>query len=738
ELSKEKQRLDADIHDTKQLIEIAEKAQEKKLSLDLIAEQYEKAKDNIKNLRLQKQELDNYQIQLNQLESELKLEQANLERVEEELSKLISVKSEYESLRPLSEEYQKLQNQDRKLNSEKAQLEAEISFKDQQKHEILNLSEEQKLLQQKLLLIPQQREIARNAERLEAEILSLRAEYKEVSDLEKASEKLGEKFTPTNQNELQLPPDSALKRGGNRSNNERSITLPSLPEIKIELEDLIQKKTEAEKEKNIIEAQIDVNEKLIPRLTESGVCPILLEPCMNLKAMDSAINAKFSLEEGQIENRKKTNQLIEFIKQAERQIELLKEQADILTELEGIKQKIQNRSSNELIALGKTKKEELDKAKEASLFVQGIADLEKKSEQIELKTKQLEMSLSEIKKKELRLKDSIIEIQTIEQTIAECKVQAEKALILKSELDKENLFQNLQKQHTEKVNIYQQNINQIKPQIEKHQDVPNLLKSLEADLENLEPLYIEWVSLKAEVEKIPDLQKKMERLTQTIDICLQSLQEIEYAGLKDNDWLELKLTELENTQKNFNQESGLKHSAKILLQEKQNRQNELKAKQQEFDHQKKNQEKLLAKNQKITKMRFIFKELSLKLAKEYTRHIGQRATNLFREIMQDGSYELTWSEDYQITTFKNGLELPFEVLSGGQQMSAAISIRLGLLQELSNIRFAFFDEPTAHLDSERRNQLAMQIGSIKSFDQLFVITHDESFASQANHQIYIG
>ena len=29
-----------------------------------------------------------------------------------------------------------------------------------------------------------------------------------------------------------------------------------------------------------------------------------------------------------------------------------------------------------------TKKEELDKAKEASLFVQGIADLEKKSEQI--------------------------------------------------------------------------------------------------------------------------------------------------------------------------------------------------------------------------------------------------------------------------------------------------------------------------------------------------------------------
>jgi exonuclease SbcC len=105
--------------------------------------------------------------------------------------------------------------------------------------------------------------------------------------------------------------------------------------------------------------------------------------------------------------------------------------------------------------------------------------------------------------------------------------------------------------------------------------------------------------------------------------------------------------------------------------------------------------------------------------------------------MQDASYELVWTKNYQILMYKNGQERSFETLSGGQQAAAAMAIRLSLLQQISTIRFAFFDEPTAHLDRERRHQLALQIGAIQSFDQLFVITHDESFAGQANHQITV-
>ena len=63
----------------------------------------------------------------------------------------------------------------------------------------------------------------------------------------------------------------------------------------------------------------------------------------------------------------------------------------------------------------------------------------------------------------------------------------------------------------------------------------------------------------------------------------------------------------------------------------------------------------------------------------------------------------------------------------GEQMAAALAIRLALLKELSDLRIAFFDEPTTNMDEERRRNLAQQIGRIKDFDQLFVISHDDAF-----------
>ena len=67
-----------------------------------------------------------------------------------------------------------------------------------------------------------------------------------------------------------------------------------------------------------------------------------------------------------------------------------------------------------------------------------------------------------------------------------------------------------------------------------------------------------------------------------------------------------------------------------------------------------------------------------------------------------------------------------------------LAIRLGLLKQLSDIRVAFFDEPTTNLDAERRENLAEQIGSIKHFDQLFVISHDDTFEGHMDNEISLG
>src|SRR6201989_1109953 len=84
---------------------------------------------------------------------------------------------------------------------------------------------------------------------------------------------------------------------------------------------------------------------------------------------------------------------------------------------------------------------------------------------------------------------------------------------------------------------------------------------------------------------------------------------------------------------------------------------------------------------------------------------------------------------------EDGHERPFASLSGGEQMVAALSVRLALLKQLSDIRVAFFDEPTVNMDSERRERLAQQIGQVRDFDTLFVLSHDDTFEQNVDHVV---
>jgi exonuclease SbcC len=43
------------------------------------------------------------------------------------------------------------------------------------------------------------------------------------------------------------------------------------------------------------------------------------------------------------------------------------------------------------------------------------------------------------------------------------------------------------------------------------------------------------------------------------------------------------------------------------------------------------------------------------------------------------------------------------------------------------LNIAFFDEPTQNMDELRRTNLAEQIRRVRGFDQLFVISHDDTF-----------
>ena len=126
------------------------------------------------------------------------------------------------------------------------------------------------------------------------------------------------------------------------------------------------------------------------------------------------------------------------------------------------------------------------------------------------------------------------------------------------------------------------------------------------------------------------------------------------------------------------------------------------------------------------------------LTESYLHSISHEANRLYREIT--GRYDVTlrWNREYEITLEEGVWTRPFQTLSGGEQMAAALAVRLALLRELSEIRVAFFDEPTTNLDEERRRSLAIHLGRIHDFQQLFVISHDDSFEGLTDQQIHLG
>ncbi len=125
--------------------------------------------------------------------------------------------------------------------------------------------------------------------------------------------------------------------------------------------------------------------------------------------------------------------------------------------------------------------------------------------------------------------------------------------------------------------------------------------------------------------------------------------------------------------------------------------------------------------------RRVYKIAGPRITERYVHHVSREADRLFREMLGRANVALRWSADYEITVQEGAHTRRFINLSGGEQMCAALAVRLALLKVLADIDIAFFDEPTTNMDKARRQGLAEAIARIKSFQQLFVISHDDTF-----------
>ena len=127
--------------------------------------------------------------------------------------------------------------------------------------------------------------------------------------------------------------------------------------------------------------------------------------------------------------------------------------------------------------------------------------------------------------------------------------------------------------------------------------------------------------------------------------------------------------------------------------------------------------------------------------------ISQKASD-YLEKLNTKIQRISLSEktrDVNISCYSRNTTLDLESLSGGEQVSVALALRLGMSHLLgaSNLNFMMLDEPTAHLDNERRKSLVnvlSQLTNLKEDDssmQFIIITHDaEIFDDSSVENIY--
>jgi len=98
------------------------------------------------------------------------------------------------------------------------------------------------------------------------------------------------------------------------------------------------------------------------------------------------------------------------------------------------------------------------------------------------------------------------------------------------------------------------------------------------------------------------------------------------------------------------------------------------------------------------------------------------------------------ARDISITCYSKNEILDLESLSGGEQVSVALALRLGMASLLgaSNLNLMILDEPTTHLDAEHKKSLVdvlSQLSNITNIGkpmQFIIITHDAEIFEDSN------
>ena len=567
-----------------------------------------------------------------------------------------------------------------KLNAEKSRVEtARINVKADQKRFQEDLEKSLKAHREIAALEPhikEQEQFEKEIETLRNQVADAKAADNQIKSLSEKMNFLRESYR-TNQNQIKEA----------QAQSEKAALFENLQKRDVEIINNLAK----------LRAKLEADEKFQSEIN-NGLCPILSEKCLNLKpgqTLEGFVTNQFGEVRAQIltlENERKQNTDA---------LRLSREAGKALATLETL----QNREK-EIGDEGKRLRDEK-------------AELEKKTEDLS-KNKSY---LAEIEAK----------LKTLDNPKAKIK-------ILQNEANLEIIIR-------EKITEVEKNLERLEndrgillEQLASYQFLDAQWKQFSDERDNTANAHREFLINESPAKLLPQRETASENAKREVARVVEEMMKAEgelAAASRDYD-REAHLLEkgslLEMEKRLVETRANLEYTQKRAgeLEQDLNRLREIrKAMQSEFQ-----EKERLEKVSEATKfIRETLKEAAPRVARNYVYHVSLEANQMFREISGNAERTLKWTEDYGISLEEYGHERPFVNLSGGEQMAAALSVRLALLKQLSDIRLAFFDEPTTNMDAVRRERLAEQIGHITKkkidekqiFDQLFIISHDDTF-----------
>ncbi|MDA3856384.1 MAG: SMC family ATPase [Candidatus Woesearchaeota archaeon] len=305
---------------------------------------------------------------------------------------------------------------------------------------------------------------------------------------------------------------------------------------------------------------------------------------------------------------------------------------------------------------------------------------------IEKNLKELDLKMSEFKKKEILFD----EIDVFERRILE-EISVKKFEIkdlLQKIIDYKNLDSNLKKENDLLYSLIQK-IKLKKDILEKINEFEIKEEKLRGDRSLLKKKYDDYLSSNNEVNR--ELMRVKTDLKSTVDGVMRN----------NKDLMEIERIEKDYSKLLFNETFLRTSASEILLQIE----------------------------------RSVFSKYYAEFNDEFER--------LFKELIEDNDIDVRLNSEFSPVIEQNGYDIDVKNLSGGEKSSLAIAYRLGLkkiiesnLDSKQKLSLLILDEPTDGFSNEQIDRLGNILKDTK-LKQIILVSHDEKIESIADRVLHI-